>query len=415
MVSPGVFSDPARLTTAQVAVRLRVKPETVYAYVSRGLLTAHRRKGSRTSMFDPLEVEALARRGGHGVVTAGSPGRPLPVLDSELTLLAADRLYYRGVDATELARRQPFEAVAVWLWTGMHSTSTAFPTDERLGRRISVALNGFDGPAIDRLRLAAVLTGAGDPERGRLDTDSVTRAGGRLLAAFPIAMHPGSADCCAGQPVAVRSWCGLTGSAPDPSLHRLLDALLVLCLDHDLAMSTLAVRAAASARSNPYAAVSAGLAAFDGPLHGGASIAAHRLLQSALRIGPRQAVAQLLHTGRRLPGFGHLVYREHDPRAELLLELAAEAEVLAPALGVAIELSELVGSALGTFANLDLALAVVSVGAGLPADTGQALFAVARSAGWLAHALEEYAAPPGRLRPGGRYVGPPARGSDQQT
>lgn len=405
--------SPHLLTTAQAAARLRVRPETVYAYVSRGLLVAHRRPGTRVSWFDPLEVEALARRaGGRAATPAARAGRPLPIVDSELTLVDGDRLYFRGRDAAELARAATFETAASWLWTGNDGAAADFLSDDRLVRQLAPMLEAFEGGPLDRLRLAATVAGATDPARDRLDPDAVIHAGGRLLAVWPDAVHRGERGCCAGRPVAVRLWCGLTGARPDPATRRLVDALLILCLDHDLAMATLAVRAAASARSNPYAAVGAGLAAFDGPAHGGASIAAHRMVFSALQIGPRAAVAALLQAGRQLPGFGHIIYRGRDPRAELLLELAGRVKRLRPVLRVVAELRELTAPIPGLIVNVDLALAVVSVGAGLPAATGQALFAVARSAGWIAHAMEEYAAPAGRLRPGARYVGP-APGGDQ--
>ena len=399
--------SPHLLTTAQAAARLRVRPETVYAYVSRGLLVAHRRPGTRVSWFDPLDVEALARRaGGRAAAPTVGSGRPLPIVDSELTLVEDGRLYFRGRDAVDLARTATFETAARWLWTGNDGDDTDFPSDDRLVRQLAPLLDAFEGGPLDRLRLAVTVAGATDPERNRLDPEAVVHAGGRLLAVWPDALHRGERHCCAEEPVAVRLWCGLAGARPDAPTRRLVDALLILCLDHDLAMATLAVRAAASARSNPYAAVGAGLAAFDGPAHGGASIAAHRMVFSALEIGPRAAVAALLHAGRHLPGFGHVVYRRRDPRAEALLELAGRVERLQPVLRVVAELRELTAPIPGLIVNIDLALAAVSVGAGLPATTGQALFAVARTAGWIAHAMEEYAAPPGRLRPGARYVGP---------
>ncbi|KOG89877.1 citrate synthase, partial [Streptomyces varsoviensis] len=101
-----------------------MKPETVYAYVSRGQLTSHRRPGGRGSTFDAKEVDALIRRGGRREAAAPSGGDL--VVRTGITLIDADRCYFRGVDATELAARYSYEEVADWLWTGRMRPGTRF-------------------------------------------------------------------------------------------------------------------------------------------------------------------------------------------------------------------------------------------------------------------------------------------------
>ncbi|KIF67488.1 citrate synthase, partial [Streptomyces sp. AcH 505] len=105
-----------RLTTREAADLLGVKPETVYAYVSRGQLTSRRDPGGRGSTFDAAEVDALVRRGRRESATGG--GDPVPRIRTGITLIEGDRYYYRGVDATELARAFRYEEIADWLWTG---------------------------------------------------------------------------------------------------------------------------------------------------------------------------------------------------------------------------------------------------------------------------------------------------------
>jgi citrate synthase len=201
-------------------------------------------------------------------------------------------------------------------------------------------------------------------------------------------------------PLAAALWHRLT--LREPTRHDLLNATLILLADHDLAASTLAARVAASTRANPYAVVSAGLAALDGPLHGGASVLAHTLLAEATtRPDPVSAIADRLRLGTPVPGFGHPLYPHGDPRATTLLALLDDDEVR----NTATRLADAMRTRSGTHPNIDFALAALTLQQGMPADAGEAIFAVARTAGWIAHALEEYANRPSRFRPTGQYSG----------
>jgi citrate synthase len=118
-------------------------------------------------------------------------------------------------------------------------------------------------------------------------------------------------------------------------------------------------------------------------------------------------VAEHLRAGRPVPGLGHRLYRGEDPRARLLLRLLADVPAAAPALAAARDVVSTAARHSPLHANVDLALGVLSVSSGMPAEAGETVFAVARTAGWIAHALEEYAERPLRMRPGGGYDGPP--------
>jgi citrate synthase len=181
--------------------------------------------------------------------------------------------------------------------------------------------------------------------------------------------------------------------------------VLIVLADHDLAVSTVAARVAASARANPYAVVSAGLGALDGPQHGAASTLAHRFLAEALD-DPVAALAERLRTGAPIPGFGHRVYRTRDPRTDLVLDRLGDVPVRAAVDAVAARLAGRPGG----FPNVDLALAAVVHAHDLRSDAGEAIFAVARTVGWIAHALEEYAEPGLRFRAEGVYTGSVSRG-----
>ncbi|MEV0986215.1 citrate synthase [Streptomyces sp. NPDC049949] len=397
-----------RLSTRQAAELLGVKPATVYAYVSRGQLTSRRDPVGRGSSFDAREVEALALRSRREA--AAPPGAELSVRTS-LTLIERDRYYFRGVDAVELASRYPYEEVAEWLWTGTlprGARFTAPPQALAASRRAVAALPEHSGP-IDRLRVATAAAAVADPLRFDLSAEAVLGSARclipTLVGALPELGPPGWRG---DGRLARQLWTRLTPREPDPDALATLDLALTLLIDHDLAASTLAVRVAASARAHPYAAVSAGLGALEGPLHGAAGRLAHRTLAEALeRGGAAPVVADHLRAGRRVPGLGHRLYEGEDPRATALFARLEGVPQAGPALAAA---REVVATAAarrgGLHANVDLALAVLTVSCGMSAEAGETVFAVARTAGWMAHALEEYQERPLRMRPSGQYQGP---------
>ncbi|MFD7078520.1 citrate/2-methylcitrate synthase [Streptomyces sp. NPDC059918] len=397
-----------RISTRQAAELLGVKPATVYAYVSRGQLTSRRDPVGRGSSFDAREVEALALRSRREA--AAPAGAELSVRTS-LTLIEPDRYYFRGVDAVGLASRYCYEEVAEWLWTGTlprGARFTAPPQALAAARRAVAALPEHSGP-IDRLRVATAAAAVTDPLRFDLSEEAVLGSARCLVPTLVGALpEVGPAGWRGDGRLARRLWSRLTAQEPDPDALAVLDLALTLLIDHDLAASTLAVRVAASARAHPYAAVSAGLGALEGPLHGAAGRLAHRMLVEALeRGGAAPVVADHLRAGRRVPGLGHRLYEGEDPRATALFARLEGVPQAGPALAAA---REVVATAAarrgGLHANVDLALAVLTVSCGMPAEAGETVFAVSRTAGWMAHALEEYQERPLRMRPSGQYQGP---------
>lgn len=399
-----------RLSTREAAELLGVKPETVYAYVSRGRLGSRRSPDGRGSTFDPEEVRALVRRNGRagGSAPAAADGQELTVRTG-ITLIESDRFYFRGVDAVELAARHSYEEVAEWLWTGQLRPGTAFtaPDDSvAVARRAVDALPEHAGPT-DRLRVAAIAAAVADPLRFDLSEDAVLGTARvlipTLVAALPPVLHVGHDR----GPLAHRLWTRLSGRPADEAMLHVLDTALGLLADHDLAASTLAVRVAASARAHAYAAVSAGLGVIEGPLHGAAGGLAHRLLLEVLDQGSAApVVAEELRAGRRIPGLGHRLYPGEDPRARALFALLENIPRAAPTLAAARDLQATTARHTPLHANVDLALAVLTASSGMPPTASETIFAVARTAGWIAHALEEYGERPLRMRPSGLYSGP---------
>jgi citrate synthase len=396
-----------RLSTRETAELLGVKPETVYAYVSRGQLTSRREPGGRGSTFDAAEVTALARRNRRDSQASQAFGGELSVR-TRITLIDEDRFYFRGVDATELAARHSYEEVAEWLWTERLSpgiTFTAPKATVAVARRAVTALPEHTTPT-DRLRVAAVAAATEDPLRFDLSEEAVLATARILIPTLVAALPPRPYGPDEG-PLALRLWGRLTSREPDEASLHALDTALALLVDHDLAASTLAVRVAASARAHVYAAVSAGLGVIEGPLHGAASGLAHRLLLDVLDEGSAAPViADELRAGRRIPGLGHRLYPGEDPRARALFALLEHVPRAEPALLAARDIVATTARHTPLHANVDLALAVLTASCGMPATAGETVFAVARTAGWIAHALEEYGERPMRMRPSGHYVGP---------
>jgi citrate synthase len=405
-----------RISTAEAAARLGVKRETLYAYVSRGLLASAVGADGRGRPFDPGEVDGQRRRRNHP-----RAGRLDAQILSTITQVADQRIFVRGHDLVELVTAgTSFEAVATLLWTGELAPAVEWPRDGALARRTARAQAALpdDAPLIDRLRLSVAVASACDDLRTDRRAESVVRLAPALIAAmvdgFSVdgrSVDGRSVDRGGPRPghrIAERLWVALATMRPTLRGVAALDAALALAADHDLAASTFAARVAASTRADPYAVVGAGLGAFDGPLHGAASRPVHRLLEEARRGRVTAAVGAALADDRRQPGFGHFLYPAGDPRGRTLLELVRAAPVAPARLALCEEVLELVRDRTGLDANVDFALAALTFCTGMRDDAGEAIFAIGRTAGWIAHALEEYGEAPLRFRPIARYVGRPA-------
>jgi citrate synthase len=202
----------------------------------------------------------------------------------------------------------------------------------------------------------------------------------------------------------------LTGSHPDETDSRALEQELILYMEHDLNASSFTVRVVASTQADIYAAVTAGLAALKGPLHGGANEEAMKLI---LQIGtPEKArayVDDLLAKGKKIMGFGHRVYKKVDPRAQLskgLLKRLLEQKKRDDGLyRLCDEVERSVWDAKKLPANLDFYAAPVFYLLGIPIEVYTPIFAAARIVGWVAHYNEQRAANK-IIRPDAVYVGP---------
>jgi citrate synthase len=185
-----------------------------------------------------------------------------------------------------------------------------------------------------------------------------------------------------------------------------LNSALILMADHELNVSTFGARVAASAGADLYACVSAGLAVASGYRHGAASSQVELLVKETGRPeNARRAIAERARRGEVVPGFGHKLYPDGDPRATLLLDIARSIGGKDPRLATLVALIRAMRDGGREPPNVDAALVGLQYALRLPVGSAAGIFVVGRSAGWIAHAFEQRANG-ALLRPRARYVSP---------
>jgi citrate synthase len=379
---------------------------TLYAYVSRGMIRSEAVEGrKRNRRYRAEDVRRLKerkeRRRDPDRVVEGALHWGTPVMESGIALIYDGGLYYRGRDVVELAGRKSIEEVAALIWTGDEAMARAlFPSEEEpLAGRIRDVLGNLSGmPPVEIFQVLLPLAAAEDPTAYDLRPLAVARTGARILR---LMTRVASRESSSGLAEALgRGW-----SPREEGAGALLDAALVYCADHELPVSTFAARCVASSGATPYAVVLAGLAALGGVKHGGETELVEAFLRE-VEAAPetRRVISGRLRRGERIPGFGHSLYPEGDPRGAGLLRLVAEAHPTSPAVALSEAVTEEVLRLMGGRPTVDFALATVARALGLPTGGAVALFGLGRTVGWVGHAIEQYE-DDSLIRPRARYVG----------
>jgi len=398
------------LTAREAAAALGVSLSTLYSYVSRGMLRSEPVAGHpRVRRYLQEDVARLVERKELRSDPAKAAARNLhwgaPVLDSSLTLIDEGRIYYRGRDALELAEQASVEEVAALLWRGDPKEAELLFTrsSEELPREIKDLFKRAPhlGP-VERCQLALPLGASLDPGAYDLRPMAVARTGARILSLLVSSVCGGVCGGAAWEPIDVslqEAWLPRRKKAA-----RALRAALILCADHELNVSTFTARCIASARATPYEVVAGALAALKGRRHGGHTAEVETLfLETGRARRPREILANRLRQGEGLPGFGHPLYPNGDPRAALLLSFANTLGRGA-VLESAASLAEAARGLTGERPTLDFALVTLAHALGLPSESPLALFSLGRAIGWIAHAIEQYA-DTRLIRPRARYIG----------
>jgi citrate synthase len=400
-----VPADRYYMTASEAAAALGITRATLYAYTSRGQLRSEPIPGRpKERRYAREDVARLRERRETRRDPAKAAARGLhwggPVLESGITLIHEGRFFYRGHDVLELAKRATLEDAAVLLWEAdQQEHERLFSQASSLPHRELSAVCRLTSDPMSAIQAALPVAAAIDVGAYDLTASAVRRTGARIVklaTSVILGMDSGGPAHLALQ----------TKWAPrKPAVADVLRQALVLCADHELNVSAFTARCAASAGASPYHVVSAALAAFRGYKHGGA---AERLLDILDEVNTpkdaRRLVGDRLKRGERLPGFGHRLYPKGDPRSGAMLRLAQasgnerEWQRVRAVLRTGSDL-------LHDYPNLDFGLAALARVYGLPKTSPTLVFALGRTVGWIAHAIEEYAA--GHLiRPRARYTGP---------
>jgi citrate synthase len=381
------------LSSGEACALLAIRKQTLYAYVARGHIRSESAPGTRSRRYLREDVERLLRRREIRHEPADASRSSLawgdPVLASSLTEIRDGRLYYRGIDALELAETSSLEEVALLLW--------GFPVEgepDLPPRVAAVSALLADLAPLDRLAAVVAALAADDPAAWDPRPEAGAMAGGRVLRRM-VTITTGNRQ---EGPIAT----ALATGWGRPEATALVNAALIATADHELNVSAFTARCVASAGASVPDAITAGLCALKGRHHGGQTALAERLLDEASVYGAREAIAGRLRRGEAIPGFGHPLYPAGDPRGAMLLDRAVR--FANPSATLIRALVEAGADLLGQPPNVDLGLAAAARVVALPAGAAPALFAIGRTVGWVAHALEQGAA--GRLiRPRARYVG----------
>lgn len=365
--------------------RLGVRAQTLYAYVSRGKLEAMTDPAdTRRSLYRAEDVATLARRKQagrkHETLATNTLFGAEPSIATALSTFYRGRLLFRGHDAVQLASTTTLEQAAQLFWASdeaIEFTATSAPAEAAPGR-------------VTAFTALAALAASGHSTHGRLrrvllaECQQLVGLIGQAFGAAsgPDALHRRFA----------RGW------RKPVAVAEPIRTALVLLMDHELTSSAFAARVAASTGASLPACLLAGLSTLSGPLHGDASGRVQALFAEVQRAGADAVLAHHLSTGLPLPGFGHPLYPDGDPRAAALLALCEPPAEIARFIDQAIQLT-------GLQPNIDVALASLVMHHRLPRDAAFGLMATARSVGLLAHSIEQLSVAQ-QIRPRGRYVGP---------
>ena len=353
-------------------------------------------------------------------IIAGESG--ICYIDGDKGILA-----YRGYNIHELALNSTFEETSHLLWFGtlpkaadLRDTTKKIAASRALPQPVLDLMKSFPAKTLpmEVLRTAVSSLSMHDAEAEDMSPAANLRKAIRLTAQCGTVVAAFERIRNGKPPVEPRQDLGhaanfyymMTGNAPNETIVRALDIALILHADHEWNASTFAGRVTAATESDIYSSVTSALGALKGPLHGGANENVMRMLLELGDISKVDAyVRDMFAKKKKIPGFGHRVYRTEDPRATHLRRMSREAgerEGQRKWYDMSQRIEEIVKAEKRLNPNVDFYSASTYYVIGLPIDLFTPFFAVSRVSGWTAHILEQYSN--NRLiRPRAEYIGPP--------
>jgi citrate synthase len=403
--------DEKYFSGSQAAEFLGVKAATLYAYASRGMIESVAAESGRERAYRLTDLIKL-RQSSRGFKSQKDQEIPTwtgPVIKSAITEIRNEGHRYRGQDASELARKGiPFELVAELLWE-----TDASQNEWQATKPLAVPkhLKKLASDEVDYLDLVKILIASveiSDPVTRKLLGDDLFATARRLIVTM--ALTPGFSESSEGYifdaqyPIAQTLLASLRASRSREKA-AVVNSALVLCADHELNASALAARIAASCDASLYSSLLSAVGTFSGSLHGLASRRTENIVSTSMKFKSTNAwLKDYLKHSDTIPGFGTDLYAQGDPRARFLLEAAQSIANKNANLNRLLEIVESVEEQIGTKPNLDIGLAAITYALSLPPGSGSTIFAVSRTAGWIAHAFEQRAYG-GLIRPRAKYIG----------
>jgi citrate synthase len=345
---------------------------------------------------------AVTGAGLEGIIAAESQ---ICYIDGDAGILS-----YRGFNIHTLAENAKFEEVVFLLWKGVlpkQAELDALKKDLVAHREIPSEVTAFlkqvgKSAPMDVLRTAVSMLSLYDPMAKDMSPEANATKAVKLMSQTATIVTTfdrlrNGKPVVPGDPrlgFAANFLYTLTGNKPDEVMERAFDIALTLHADHELNASTFAARVVAATLSDIYSAVTAGIAALKGPLHGGANEDVIKmLLEAGSAAKAIEHVKYRLANKIKIPGFGHRVYKTTDPRATHLAELSEEVGKRTGHVDLyetSAQIEKYIKEAKNLNANVDFYSASTYYSLGIPIDIFTPIFAVSRMSGWTAHVLEQY-------------------------
>lgn len=412
------MSHDRYMTAKQAADALDVSVNTIYAYVSRNLIRSEASSdGRRNRRYLREDVDKLLTRrqarSNPEQLTQDALHWGAPVLESSITLIDNGQLYYRGLDIQQIVETLSVEQVASLIWTDdINNADSLFDYDVHPSAQkyetmlLHVEVDGADLLPVHAFQIVLPIAMADDKTAYDMRPEAVAIKGARMLRLLASVAAGDIDEQVSVSEMLHRGWC------PDDTLsQKVFNTAMILCADHELNVSAFAGRVVASAGATPYVVISAGLSALQGIRHGGYTEHAEAFLNEVgTPSKAEEIIAARLRRGeiKTVPGFGHTLYPDGDPRAKILLGMLNDHYEDAPAVALAQAIQQSVLTMLGEYPTIDFALALIGRLYNLPPGSTLAIFALGRMIGWLGHAIEQYQ--DGQLiRPRARYTGNPPK------
>ena len=387
---------PRFYSAQEASERLGVSRNTLYSYVSRGLIRSKPTGPSaKTCQYHSLDVDQMATRSkifkAPAKALQSSTDWGAPILESAITLIGDETFYYRGYCVPAMADGQTFEKVTAILWDiSEYEPSSVNPV---LRKQVEKLIeNHKRSNPMDLFQSILAMLNHEDVGAYNFTREATMSAGRTMLECFVRVLTGTWPGVRIAEHLAV-AW------KVDPMLVPIFDSALILVADHELNISSFTARCAASAGCSPYASVAAATHAFFGRRHGGNTERIRGLLNEADGQGSLYKVIESrVKRGDAVPGFGHKLY-DADPRARFLLPRLPDRNCYIRQAQEAAD--KLLGS---SYPTVDFALVVMEKELALPEKSSAYLFYLGRLAGLAAHIMEQYAhnRP---IRPRAQYVG----------